>query len=685
MSEDYIIFIHRGESWYLYYTVKQARYYHPGANIVVISDCPQERLVRYAEVHSIWDFWQGAEEVSSVYEHHSVNSPEFELFCFQRWFVIRDFLKSRAARRVIHLDSDILVYDDLFDDFSRMGGASLGIVGFQGAFCMLIPKPKVISDFCDRVLRLYGEERESLSSLYKEWTSKSEYVAVSDMHALHTFVAEHDLSTLDLSIVCGGSVYDTVIHESDGFDMRDGLKATEWNRGKPHVKRSASEEQVRLKTIHCQGDSKNRILSLFTARDLSFYLDKYTEIIRRIFRRRMPGVRLQNRIFSIGKDRLRTRKLVYFGQIPSEGTGSPVIIYRHLSRLADKGWKIEIVGEWGQDSCLAEKHRWPVITLSHRRRFWPPFRPDFPILRDLRIWLWAGEVLDSMNNDRPDTVLTYLSAFSDTLSLAAVGFSKRYGLPLTTISHDDVRCFAEDAEKGARAHARHRWVLQRSAFGMFASAELAASLSSKANSSHVLPPIPEGWRNPAQWKREDPDVPFRVIYAGSIWPAQYSLLLEIASTLKRCGGKLILISRLTPELQEFVDSGHAEWVEPFAGNCDVLEYMVNNAKGLLVSYSERVEDMPWIASSFPSKLIEYSHLGLPCAIIAPEQSAVGRWARREGYPDYFAPSEMETFASWAGSLTCPDSWSKHAQSLQKYAQSVFDPESIHEQLERGIS
>ena len=285
---DMLLFVHRGESWYLYYAIKQARAWHPKARIVMITDRPQPALRRYAEIHPISSYWSTAQAFEGVYEHFSCNEPKFERFCFQRWFVIDQFLRRHRPERAIHLDSDVLVYDNLFRDFQRPGNWDLGIVGYQGVFSMLIPKPEIVGAFCERITHLFTTEKASLAQLYREWTDKTAETAMSDMHALHTFVEANSLSTLDLGACHEGAVYDNVLRSSDGFRMRDGYKQLFWSDRQPYAERSDTGERVRLKTIHFQGPAKCKMVSAFTARDAGYFRDRLLEKLARRLRPRAP-------------------------------------------------------------------------------------------------------------------------------------------------------------------------------------------------------------------------------------------------------------------------------------------------------------------------------------------------------------------------------------------------------------
>jgi len=175
-----------------------------------------------------------------------------------------------------------------------------------------------------------------------------------------------------------------------------------------------------------------------------------------------------------------------------------------------------------------------------------------------------------------------------------------------------------------------------------------------------------------------------VYYAGALWPEQLSLLRKIAQALQAAGAQLVILSKETPELQELLASEPIEWVPPFPSNKEALEHLVTHAQALVVSYSETTSDMPWVATSFPSKFVEFSHLGLPCAIVAPRGSAIALWAEREGYPDLFFPDQLDAFGQWASFLSDEKSWNAFARSMGRHAQEAFHPETIHRQLEDAL-
>lgn len=362
------------------------------------------------------------------------------------------------------------------------------------------------------------------------------------------------------------------------------------------------------------------------------------------------------------------------------------MVYRHLKRFADDGWRIFIVADWGQDALwpFSLSQAWRVATLSHRRFFWPPFKQNSRLSRTLRAWLWGGEVRRLLGqSSRVGGALTYLSGFSDTLSIAAAGFAGRYGLPLATIVHDDARCFQPSADAAVAAHARRQWVVERSHKTWFASPELAACFRLPATDAGVLPPIPQGtFEHPAPQHRDGSSSIAKplLIYAGFYWRQQISLLGKLARTAISAGGQLLAVVDQRVEYADEFSRLGVETRSPFEVNADALDYFRSQATAMVVSYCEDSGDMPWTRTSFPSKLIEYSHLHLPLVIVASADTAVVRWARRSGFPDVFEPGDVEGFARYVDRLKEPDFRESRSKISLALSHGEFCPRRIHDAL-----
>jgi hypothetical protein len=254
---------------------------------------------------------------------------------------------------------------------------------------------------------------------------------------------------------------------------------------------------------------------------------------------------------------------------------------------------------------------------------------------------------------------------------------------LSLLVHDKAAAFASAPAANSACRRRQAWIVRQAHRCWFASAELAATYRLPTAAQRVLPPIPAGWPQFARWRSAFATRP-RVYYAGFVWPEQLPLLRRIAQTLAGAGAVLVLLARATPELTEFCRANPVMHVAPFASNREALAHLAAEAAGVLVSYADTVAQMPWSATSFPSKLVEYAHLGLPSAIVAPHGSAVGRWAQRGSYTEYFAPDETDRLAAWARDLRSEPAWGRRAEPARILAGGEFNPEVIQAAFAAGL-
>ncbi len=378
------------------------------------------------------------------------------------------------------------------------------------------------------------------------------------------------------------------------------------------------------------------------------------------------------------------KRMLYFGHAPMEGAGSAIIVLRHLRRLAQNGWKIYIISDWGQSTETCDQEGWPVLFLPHRKFWWPPFSQENPLLFAIRLWLWAGVCYKFIERIKPDAAFTYLSAFSDLLSQVAVGFSRRYHVPLTVIIHDNPDHFCSSPHSVIKVRKHYNRVISNAHQNWFASPQLSDIFSQSDKRNSFLPPIPEGWKGKSEWKPAYAEQPL-LVYAGNLWDVQFSLLAKIADRTDAAGGRLLLIVKKTPALESFFKKYPVMFMNPYNENKTALDYISQNAAALIVSYTETSEMMPWIRTSFPSKFVEYTHLGIPMLIIAPDDSAIAMWAKERQYSDSITPNDMERLSGFIDSLKSKAQWEQKAAISLHYASSEFEPATIQKVFESHLS
>ena len=282
MTPPALVFFHRGKSWYLPYVLRQAYRFNKANRIILLTDARDRLLERFCEIHLLGDYSESADRLVKVFRNFSPNPPDYELFCLQRWLILRDFCAAHRIERAVQLDSDVMVYSDLSAAGRDFADRDVVLTGFQCPASTYINSQDALANFCDFVLWSYRENVSFLESSYRGWLAKGLTGGISDMHFLHEFVARGKWKFGDNSVVTNGSRFDECANASDGYAFTGERKDFQFIAGQPYGARLDTGERVRFHTIHFQGLSKKFIPGLSTRRDLYYYFLALSSRLRRL-------------------------------------------------------------------------------------------------------------------------------------------------------------------------------------------------------------------------------------------------------------------------------------------------------------------------------------------------------------------------------------------------------------------
>src|SRR5262249_58050889 len=115
--------------WYLPYVLHQAQVACPRSKVVLASEAPVPSFPLLPLKN--FETSKRAAAFRCCYQHMSTNPEEYELFCYLRWFYLLDYMELRGLERVLHLDSDFLLYSCM-DELAlshpiRTGEAALSV------------------------------------------------------------------------------------------------------------------------------------------------------------------------------------------------------------------------------------------------------------------------------------------------------------------------------------------------------------------------------------------------------------------------------------------------------------------------------------------------------------------------------------------------------------------------------
>lgn len=266
-----ICFVHTGDSWYLWYTLRQARLTNPNADIILIGDRHLPHYDPFVRHVAIQDYFGEAAAFAKIYQHLSTNSHGYELFCFQRWFILKEYVERHAIDRCVYLDSDVMVYSDLGIEQACFADVDLTVTKGKNPQNMFVGGPAALERFCAFVTELYTRRAAELQERYRVYRASHAEGGICDMTALDDYAQTYPERVADTAVIRDASTYDNNIRRSDGFAMRRRVKDLTWIDGRPYARHIATGQLVRFHSIHFQGGSKLLIPYFAHQRNLDFY------------------------------------------------------------------------------------------------------------------------------------------------------------------------------------------------------------------------------------------------------------------------------------------------------------------------------------------------------------------------------------------------------------------------------
>ncbi len=140
------------------------------------------------EFHDYNDFFADAAKFEHIYIHCGYcTSRLFEIFCFQRWLILREFLTRSSYSLALHIDSDVLLFSNVQEEGKRFRCFDLTL--FVSSWFLTIrnlEKSKTWKDFWTRTLKPKSPTCSCSAFLPSNARRKSEISAKSPRNAFST-------------------------------------------------------------------------------------------------------------------------------------------------------------------------------------------------------------------------------------------------------------------------------------------------------------------------------------------------------------------------------------------------------------------------------------------------------------------------------------------------------------------
>jgi hypothetical protein len=269
-----VVFIHKGNSSYLYNTLYQLRQTNPLVKMYLLGTEESRVYEPLAETILIGSLSEEADLFAGVYKHYSTNSESFELMCIQRWLVLKAFMIKKDIRRCLYLDSDVLVYEDvqrLSDAHAHVGMTLCGISGHTN-----FVDRNVLIDFCAFIFDRYAgaDALSALEKHYHAFVAKHGAGGVSDMTLLTMYAEKNPQKVENIYFSNGLPTFDPSLEVGEEyFEMENGQKKILFNDSKPYGFLKAEQKPVLFYTLHFQGaKAKSMMLKYIPVKSVLFWI-----------------------------------------------------------------------------------------------------------------------------------------------------------------------------------------------------------------------------------------------------------------------------------------------------------------------------------------------------------------------------------------------------------------------------
>jgi hypothetical protein len=172
MSAPPIILIHRGHNPYLAHTIAQARSSNPKSRLILLGDRSNSFYLG-VEHHYYEDYFVDAARFADIftYDYFPTYQYGWILFCHQKYFALRDFIKAQGITSFLLIDSDVLIYESIIPYFEYFSGYRMTLSAgssrpsAQAAFA-IVNDPSIIADLCELYIDLFDSSPQELGDRF---------------------------------------------------------------------------------------------------------------------------------------------------------------------------------------------------------------------------------------------------------------------------------------------------------------------------------------------------------------------------------------------------------------------------------------------------------------------------------------------------------------------------------------
>ena len=264
-----VILIHKGYQDYLGCAINQAL---KNNQVRLIGDTTPPISHKNFKFENLNDYCLECDEFRSIYEHLNTTPVEYEIFCYQRWFVLKNYMLSNNLDKIFYIDSDVLLFADMTTEWKKFNQYEMTLLHRTAAISSFITL-KGVTDFCNFLMSTYKDKSsynyKKIASHYKVRKECGLAGGVCDMTLLEFFHYCSDCGggpgkVGEMMQIINDSTYDHNINVPDqGFAFINGRKDFKLKEGIPYVYNERLGKEIKFNSLHFQGGAKSGIRNAY--------------------------------------------------------------------------------------------------------------------------------------------------------------------------------------------------------------------------------------------------------------------------------------------------------------------------------------------------------------------------------------------------------------------------------------
>ncbi len=253
-----IILIHRGDSFYLAHTIAQARSSNPESRLILLGDRSNSFYLG-VEHHSYEDYFDEAREFAKLFTYEYFPNYQYPwiLFCHQKYFALRDFVRTQAIDKFLLIDSDVMIYEPIgfyfehYKDYQMTLSASSS-PSAQAAFAV-VNNTSIVGDLCDIYNILFQNSSETLQARF-------ETTCFTEMLGLGLLMQESSNCVKNTYVEDNGRfvVHHNMLDDSR-FEKDGDCSRIIWSANMPMLRKLESGCLLKSPILHFHGHAKKQM------------------------------------------------------------------------------------------------------------------------------------------------------------------------------------------------------------------------------------------------------------------------------------------------------------------------------------------------------------------------------------------------------------------------------------------